>query len=185
MVGIATGLVFLVDYVVHARSSSRPDFGGARLRRGRRRPTYLATDPDRAAGLIADAESIAQSITSNGLRAKALADITGTLAATHPDRAERIVQSITREVWKARALADVAMGLAATDPDRAERIAQSGAGRDCGNVESRRVVGHGRSRAEHGDRSVPGQRRKGVSRPVGRVSCVGLLDQRRCTWHAA
>jgi hypothetical protein len=87
--------------------------------------TLAATDPGRAARLLADAERIAQSITDESDKARALAAIAKALAATDPDRAERIAQSITREGWKAFALADIAKALAATDPGRAERIAQS------------------------------------------------------------
>ncbi len=84
-----------------------------------------ATDPDRAARLIADAERATQSITDETLKAKALASIAGALSATDPDRAERVAQSITGDYSKARALVSIAGALAATDPDRAERVAQS------------------------------------------------------------
>jgi prophage antirepressor-like protein len=90
-----------------------------------------ATDPDRAAQLIADAERAAQSITSRYKKALTLTDVAEALAATDPDRAaqliadaERAAQSITSKNKKAVALADVAEALAVTDPDRAERIAQ-------------------------------------------------------------
>lgn len=45
-----------------------------------------ATDPDRAARLITDAERTAQSITSDSSKDSALADIAGALAETDPDR---------------------------------------------------------------------------------------------------
>ena len=91
-----------------------------------------ATDPDRAARLLADAERIANSITDESSKASALSGIAEALAATDPDRAarlladaERIANSITDEYSKASALSDIAQALAATDPDRAERIANS------------------------------------------------------------
>ena len=75
-----------------------------------------ARDGDaRAARLLADAERIAQSITSDSDKVRALADIAGTLAATHPDRAarlladaERIALSITSDSDKVRALVKIA-----------------------------------------------------------------------------
>jgi hypothetical protein len=84
-----------------------------------------ATDPDRAARLIADADHIARSITNEYWKAKALAEVATALAATDPDRAERIARSITNEYWKAKVLAEVATALAAAAPDRAEYIARS------------------------------------------------------------
>ena len=81
-----------------------------------------ATDPDRAARLLADAERIANSITDECSKASALSGVAEALAATDPDRAERIANSITDEYWKASALSDVAEALAATDPDRAARL---------------------------------------------------------------
>ncbi len=48
------------------------------------------------------------------------------------------------------------------------------AGRDCGNVESRRVVGHGRSRAERGDRFRPRSATKG-GEPACRPGSVPRL----------
>ena len=91
-----------------------------------------ATDPDRAAGFIPDAERIAQSITDKNRKVGVLAGIAVALAATDPDNsarliadAERIAQSIFFEDEEASALAEIAATLAATDPGRAERIAQS------------------------------------------------------------
>ena len=63
--------------------------------------TLAATDPERA-------ERIAQSITDEPLKARALADIAKALAAADPDRAERIAQSITNEFLKATALVRIA-----------------------------------------------------------------------------
>ena len=86
---------------------------------------------------LTDAKRIAQSITHDGLKARALAAITGVLAADDPDRArliadaERIAQFITNDSSKPGVLAAIAGALAAADPDRArliadaERIAQS------------------------------------------------------------
>ncbi len=79
----------------------------------------------RAAGILADAERIARSITDEPTRASALSGIAATLAAADPDRAERIANSIPSEFSKASALRDVAAALAATHPDRAEHIARS------------------------------------------------------------
>ena len=84
-----------------------------------------ATDPDRAARLMADADHIARSITDKSEKATALAEVATALAATDPDRAERIARSITSESLKAKVLAEVAATLAATDPDRAEHTARS------------------------------------------------------------
>ena len=61
-----------------------------------------ATDPDRAARLIADAERFAQSITGKTAKASALASVAEAVAATDPDRAERIAQSITDEARRHR-----------------------------------------------------------------------------------
>jgi hypothetical protein len=67
-----------------------------------------AANSSRAARLAADAENVAQSITNEGWKARALAAIARALTATDPDRAERIAQSITGEGSKARALAAIA-----------------------------------------------------------------------------
>jgi hypothetical protein len=67
-----------------------------------------ATDPGRAAQLIADAERTAQSITREFLKASALASIAGAVAATDPNRAERMTQSITDVRQKASALVMIA-----------------------------------------------------------------------------
>jgi hypothetical protein len=92
--------------------------------------TAVPVRNDRAAGLAADAERIAQSITDEGDKAWTLAAVAEALAATDPDRAarlaadaERIAQSLTDEDDKALVLGEVAEAVAATDPDRAERIA--------------------------------------------------------------
>ena len=89
-------------------------------------------DPARAARLVSDAESVANSITDERWRAEALSHLAGAVAVTDPDRAarivseaERIANSITEAVWKAEALSEVAGAVAVTDPDRAERIANS------------------------------------------------------------
>jgi hypothetical protein len=63
-----------------------------------------ATDPDRAARLIADAERVAQSITNELLKAIAFTYIAWALTAIDPDRAERTARSITENGWKVRAL---------------------------------------------------------------------------------
>jgi TIR domain len=85
-----------------------------------------ATQPDRAAELLPEAEQIANSITSyDFLKGSALAEVAKAQAATDPDRAERIARSISYEPQKISALGNIARVLAATDPDRAERIANS------------------------------------------------------------
>ena len=90
-----------------------------------------ATDPPRAARLIADAEDSAELVTGDEwntdswVRAGTLAAVVKSLAATNPDHAERIAQSIPNEHVKAEALADIAKALAATRPESAKRIAQS------------------------------------------------------------
>ena len=56
-----------------------------------------ATDPGRAARLLANAERIANSITDESSKASALSGVAEALAATDPDRAERIANSITDE----------------------------------------------------------------------------------------
>jgi TIR domain len=90
-----------------------------------------ATDPPRAARLIADAEDSAELVTGDEfnpdswVRAGTLAALVRTLAATNPDHAERIAQSIPNEHVKAEALADIAKALAATQPESAKRIAQA------------------------------------------------------------
>ena len=90
------------------------------------------TDVAHAKRLLADAERIANSITTEYTRAEALSGIAQALAATDPDRAarlltdaERIANSITDGHSKAAALSRIAQALAATDPDRAELIANS------------------------------------------------------------
>jgi phage gpG-like protein len=83
------------------------------------------SDVSRVIRLLADAERIANSITSEFWKASALSGIAAVLAATDPDRAERIANSITSEFWKPSALSGIAVALAATDPLRAERIANS------------------------------------------------------------
>ena len=77
--------------------------------------------------LLADAERIAQSITDENVKPRALSYVVAALAAIDPDRAERIAASITTApISKSIALSRVAMALADTDLDRALRIAQSG-----------------------------------------------------------
>jgi hypothetical protein len=81
-----------------------------------------ATDPNRA-------ELIAQSITHDNWRAKALVEIAEALAATDPDRAAQLLADAGRiakfsldHSQKASALAEVAKALAATDPDGAAQL---------------------------------------------------------------
>jgi hypothetical protein len=83
-----------------------------------------ATDPDRAARLAADAERIAQSLTDEGVKAWALAQVAVVFTATHPQRRDSFFQSLTTDEGnKARVLAQLAVILAAIDPERAERTA--------------------------------------------------------------
>ena len=80
-----------------------------------------ATDPDRAAWLLGDAERIAHSITDEPRKAAAMSGIAEVMAATDPDRAERIAQSHHRR--RPRTGAERGRrGVAATDPDRANTI---------------------------------------------------------------
>jgi hypothetical protein len=80
-----------------------------------------ATAPDQAARLLADAERIAQSITSESQKARALANVASAVEATDADRAgrlfadaERIAQSLTDGRSKVWALTDIATALVAT-----------------------------------------------------------------------
>ncbi len=90
-------------------------------------------DRTRATRLIADAEGIIQSITTDGFRrATALVAVAEALAAIESDGAarlfadaERIAQTIPDKFSRANTLAAVAGALVVTDPDRAERIAES------------------------------------------------------------
>ena len=99
-----------------------------------------ATDPARAASLIADAERIAWSYTAEGAQGKkvrVLVDLARILAPIDPDHAdqlaadaERAAQSIITSTNPSlrltnRELAQAARALAASHPDHAERIAQS------------------------------------------------------------
>jgi hypothetical protein len=77
-------------------------------------PGPARQDPIRAAGLLADAERIANSITRDDSKMLALSSIAEALAATDPDRAERIANSSTDEYPKALALCGIAQALAAT-----------------------------------------------------------------------
>jgi len=61
-------------------------------------------------------------ITVEHLKAWALADVAGAVAATDPDRAEQIAQSISDDCSKAWALADIAAALTATDANHAARL---------------------------------------------------------------
>ena len=85
--------------------------------------------PGRAARLADDAERIANSITDESAKARALSGVAEAVAATDPappgSPTQRIANSITSESAKAPALSDVATAVAATDPGRAERIANS------------------------------------------------------------
>jgi hypothetical protein len=90
--------------------------------------TYIAgalaaTDPDRAARLIAHAEDIAESNAPHN-EVLILTGVARALASIDPDQAEAVARSLGRS-GADRALAAVAETLAATDPDRAESIAQS------------------------------------------------------------
>jgi hypothetical protein len=84
----------------------------------------VAINPDRAARLFDDIESIANS-TGPYYKAQVLSRLAQALAATDPDRAEYITNSIAEEYLKAQPLSGIAQALAATDPDRAERITNS------------------------------------------------------------
>ena len=84
-----------------------------------------ASDPKRAARLIADAEHAAQSITNTGARESALLEIAKVLATSDPGRAEQLVLSITDERWQASALLEIAKVLATSDPGRAEQLVRS------------------------------------------------------------
>jgi hypothetical protein len=84
-----------------------------------------ATDPDRAAQLIAEAERLARSITEEEPRDFALAGVARAIAATDPDRAEHLAQSISCYEIKGWVFAAAARAVAATDPDRAERLTES------------------------------------------------------------
>ena len=82
-----------------------------------------ATDPDRAARLIDDAERAAQSFTHGYSKASALVSIAGVLAASDPDRAARLIddaeraaQSITDSSTRATVLVSIAGALAAIRP---------------------------------------------------------------------
>ena len=75
------------------------------LRQG---PEAVRNDRARIRRVLSDAERTAQSITDEAAKARALADIAGTLAATDPDRAERLAQSITDRPLKIRALVTIA-----------------------------------------------------------------------------
>jgi hypothetical protein len=77
-----------------------------------------ATDPDRAARLLDDAERLTRPDHSPTI----LLSDRAVLAQTDPDRAERIARSTAGKLSKARALAAVAKALAATDPNRARRL---------------------------------------------------------------
>lgn len=92
------------------------------------------TDPARSASLIAEAESIADSITNsydNGFeRTSARIGIAKALAATDPARAARLLNGLEGDARRVdlsaplgTATRDLAIVLARTDPDRAERIA--------------------------------------------------------------
>jgi hypothetical protein len=92
----------------------------------------VATDPDRAARLIADAERIAQSITDEVDKARGLAIVAKAMATTDPDRAvqlvadaERIARTTMDDIFATWVLANVAEAMAAIDPDRVERMAES------------------------------------------------------------
>ena len=91
-----------------------------------------ATDPDRAARLLADAERIARTIPDKYPKAEVLSRISEAVAATDPDRAarlladaERIARTMTSGHWKAMTLRDIVKALAPADPDRAEAIADA------------------------------------------------------------
>ena len=75
-----------------------------------------ATDPGRAARLIADAERLAQSIPDPNGKAAALAAVAEGLTATDLNHAERLAQSITTASSRAVALSAVAKALVTGDP---------------------------------------------------------------------
>jgi hypothetical protein len=122
----------LTDAVRIARSISDKDLRASALVRVAR--VLAATDPDRAARLIADAERLALAIAPTVLPGFQLVDplhdVPEVLAATDPDRAERLAQSVGNEAVRARVFVTVAAVVAATDPSRAERIARSITGED-------------------------------------------------------
>jgi hypothetical protein len=84
----------------------------------------VATEPERAAGLLADAEETAQLITSENGQV-ALTEVAEALVAIDPDHAEQTAQSINYGDWQAKVLAQVAKALSVTRPEQAERIANS------------------------------------------------------------
>jgi hypothetical protein len=86
-------------------------------------PKGPARIPDRAARLLADAESTAYAAESD--KPEALSYIAGAVALADPERAESIAQSVISPIYRPSALGAVAMALVPTAPDRAERIAQS------------------------------------------------------------
>jgi len=78
--------------------------------------------PERAAGLIGDAERIARCRTADWITEGALADVATALATVDPDWAERIVRSIPADLKAAGALAYIGQAVALTDPDRASQF---------------------------------------------------------------
>jgi hypothetical protein len=90
-------------------------------------------DQLRATRVPADALRIAQSITDETWRARALVDVARAMKATDPDRASRLLaeaEHLARssntfgDSWVI-ALTEIASAKAATEPDRAEQLAQS------------------------------------------------------------
>jgi len=132
-----TDTAYLFPFTANAAARTRADarnapHQGDRLRREIHKSPKARTDRARAARILDDAESIAQSITREDWKALALAEVAGTLAATDSDRAtrlsadaERAARSVISKSAQGLALAELAGALAATDPDRAQRIAQT------------------------------------------------------------
>lgn len=92
----------------------------------------VATDPDRAEGLLGDAERIAHSMEFENSKAETLTGLAGMVAATDSGRAEQLAVAAVRALGsipdsgtKRNYLIDLAGKLAAVDPDLAERAARS------------------------------------------------------------
>ncbi|MEU1209436.1 hypothetical protein [Nocardia sp. NPDC005825] len=84
-----------------------------------------ATDPDRAARLIGDAESIARAIPEPTWRDFMLAMVAVVAAAIDVDCAEAVVCTIADTAYRAQACAAVAGAVSVVDPDRAEAIGRA------------------------------------------------------------
>jgi hypothetical protein len=75
-----------------------------------------ATDPDRAARLLTDAERMVYSFTDESSKPSELSFLATVLAVIKPDRAERIAHTITDEGWKVSTLSAIAEALTAPSP---------------------------------------------------------------------